>query len=109
MEGVQVNFNVPSNGGFYNVFTIDTDNDISAWTTAGYVYDMDAPAVALASMAITKDDTAKTLSAYIERIEVDDLAHKTLGYAILVKPGTTYGLRFFYGTFNVVEGGPLWS
>lgn len=110
----RVNLAVPANGGLYKIVGINTSQDISAWQSVAYVYDPENPSVALAAITLEIDTDDKTIALKMTPTEATSLlgseTTKRLNYVLLVKPGGfAYGLRFFYGAFSLLKGGPSWS
>lgn len=114
MLGKKVNLSAPTNAGLYAVLgPVDTTSDTSGWTFQGNVYENVTTTTAALSMTLSWDSTEKELTATAAATSVAALltageAQTTLFYDILCQPGGGE-LRFWYGDFTVVDGGPLWA
>jgi len=106
MRGEQVDLAMPEEGSLYAPLGIITQQDFSEWPFLAYVYDPSTPSVALFTLAVEKDVANRNIVLTSpDVLPVGLAAGARLSYSVWCKPGAK-AHRFFYGAFDIVEGGP---
>ena len=111
MKGKQATIRATLSSGLYEVFSIPTSQDCSAWTSSFTAWDGEAATPTdLVTGTPTIDNTEKTLTVQVlasafAGLVADGENLRILRYRALVNPGDDE-YQFFYGDLEITRGGP---